>query len=88
MVVRASAVARRTSGFVDVTTTGPVAASTFGTTSADVFPERDGPSTSTERSGPVHAQPRAPRPRYMPPLPARAASWTRANESAQPSASR
>ena len=49
--------ASSTSAFVDVETTAPGAARTFGTTSDDVLPDRDGPSTSADRSGPAHAHP-------------------------------
>jgi len=55
--VRAGPVNRSTSGLVEVLTTAPGAARTLGITIADVFPERDGPSTRVERSGPAHAQP-------------------------------
>ena len=60
---RAGVVAASTSGFVDVLTTAPRAASTLGMMTDEVLPERDGPSTSVERSGPEKAQPEAPNPR-------------------------
>ena len=46
---RALAVAARMSGLVEVVTTGPAAASTFGTMMLEVLPERVGPSTSVLR---------------------------------------
>ena len=51
------AVARSTSGLVDVDTTAPGAPSTVGTTIDDVLPDRGGPSTSTACSD---ARPRRP----------------------------
>src|ERR1700728_3378551 len=60
---RARAVVLSTSGFVDVLTTAPGAAITFGMMTDDVLPERDGPSTSVERSDPEYAHPDAPKPR-------------------------
>ena len=62
-LVRAGAVNRSTSGFVEVLTTAPGATRTFGMTTDEVFPDRDGPSTRAERSGPVHAHPPPPIPR-------------------------
>ena len=43
---RLASVACSTSGLVEVTRTGPGAASTLGTTSVEVLPDRGGPSTS------------------------------------------
>ena len=47
-VERVAMVASSTSGFVEVVTTAPAADNTLGMSSADVLPERGGPSTSTE----------------------------------------
>src|ERR1700680_2916955 len=52
-----------TSFFVDVTTQERVVIRRFGTTMDDVFPLRLGPSTSVERSSPLVASPRTPRPK-------------------------
>src|ERR1700678_3100456 len=50
---RLASVACSTSGLVEVTRSGPGAASTFGTTSVEVLPERGGPSTSMACCGPA-----------------------------------
>ena len=61
-------VARITSGFVDVDTTGPVCASTAGMITPLVFPDRGGPSSSTARSLRANrASPPVVSPRYTPP---------------------
>ena len=66
MVERAAAVASSTSGFVDVETTAPLAASTFGMTSDVVFPDRGGPMIITECPGGTKRQPCRSPPRKMP----------------------
>ena len=63
---RTGDVRRSTSGFVDVVSTAPRAASTFGTTNDEVLPDLDGPRTSVERSLPDHAHPRVDAPRTIP----------------------
>ena len=65
-VERAAAVASSTSGFVDVDTTAPLAASTFGMTSDVVFPDRGGPRIITECSGGTKRQPCRSPPRKTP----------------------
>jgi hypothetical protein len=52
-----------TSFFVDVTTQERFVIRRFGMMSDDVFPLRLGPNTSVERSSPLVASPRAPRPK-------------------------
>src|ERR1700683_3935562 len=60
---RAAAVASITSDLVDVETTGPCDSKILGMTREDVFPQRDGPSTSVDRCGPDHDHPPSPIPR-------------------------
>ena len=52
-----------TSGLVEVDTTGPVAARIAGMMIEEVFPERGGPKTRTERSGAAQCGPLVPPPR-------------------------
>jgi hypothetical protein len=56
----------RTSGLVEVLTTEPQLASTFGTTIADVLPHRGGPRTRTPCSGALKRASSFLIPRYMP----------------------
>ena len=53
---RTPALARITSGLIEVEITGPVADITAGTITALVFPERGGPSTITALSGSARTQ--------------------------------
>ena len=70
----ARAVARATSGLVEVTIAGPACASTAGMITPLVLPDRGGPSSSTARSGRANRHcPSSPAPSHTPP-PARAAS--------------
>ena len=60
--LREGAVARMTSGLVEVETTGPSDSKILGMTREDVFPDRGGPNTRVERSAPAHIHPCAPVP--------------------------
>jgi hypothetical protein len=65
---RVRRVARNTSGFVDVDTTGPVCDNNAGMITALVFPDRGGPSNRTARSPRANrGWPDPTRPRYTPP---------------------
>ena len=63
---RASTVASRTSGLVEVETTEPLLDTTLGMINDDVFPERGGPRIITDCSGRTKHQPCSLCPRYTP----------------------